>query len=329
MTVSKTLLLFALVAASGLSGCFGSGDDQAAMATYTAYDPATGQVLVDPATGRPVADVPVRFHPGSGDSGFGADFERRVLKAGIAEQINVTARATFHDTVARDRVFGPFPAINEASFRDFVQAFGEPTVGQVFDATALFPARVEAIKEPVTEVVQVPFRDPVTNETSQRDETRVVEAGIVTYRLTPENGQRDPVGVVGAVLVTYVEGDSITQILEPQVGAMFMVSPPRQGQGTPLDLAPGMYRTAGANSTHILYDFSQHTVEALFNQNVWIHAKLVSVSRAPATAPEGDNFGARKSPQLNPMTAPMPGAQGAAQEPAHDDHGHEDDGHTH
>ncbi len=318
MTVSKTLLLFALVAATGLSGCFGAGNTLQATMTYTAYDPDTGAVLVDDATGAPIAGVSITFHPGSGDSGFGTEFERQVMAAGVNQTVNVTTRADYVEQVGRERVFPSSSALVEVGYAEFVGALGEPTVGQTFDYSQLYPARVEVVNEPITEDAVVTETDPDTGETTERTETRVVQPGTVTFRVIPEPGQRDPVPAVGAVLITLVEGDQITQMLEPTVGAKFpiMASP----QGTPLGLAPGQYRTVGANETAILYEFSPHPSAMLLGRDVLIQATLTSVTSAAlgeAPPASGANFGARTSPQLN---APAVG-------PADAGHDHGDDGH--
>ncbi len=325
VTSSKTLLLFAIVAASALSGCFGSGETLEATAMISAFDPVTGEPIVDPATGQPISNVQIVFHPGTGDSGLGLAFERAVLKAGINQTVEVTTRASFTEQAARERVFGPAPAVLEAGYSEWTQALGEPTVGAVIQEDRIFPfpVRIEAVKPPVAEDVEVERTNPETNQTETVTESRVVEPGTVTYRYIPENGARTPVALVGGELVTYVEGDQITQVLEPTPGATFSVARPPPGQTAVLGLQPGYYRTVGANATHIFYEYGLIGVPALFDSDVSVHATLQSVTSTLAnpTPPAGPNYGVRDSPQLKQLPALPAGG--------HDHGDHDHGGHEH
>lgn len=286
------------IAALLASGCLGipeGAPDQGDVVTadWTAYDAETGtEVASGTADG---------FVLGSGESDLGLDFERHLIGVPAGETVSFVSESDpsrdFTEQITTDRVFGPHPLEVTVPRGDFTNFIGEPSLGQRFE---------------------VSFYDA---EVTQVTDTEV------TYRVLAEDGQRDPVAFIGATLVTTLnDDDTMTQTLDPDVGATFDIAQPSPfNPNTPLGLAPGAYRTAGADGDQIVYDYDPGMHAAIRDRAVRFEVTITSVEPAASSgAPDGD-YGRRDSPQL----LGDPSAARNTTDADHHDHGHADDGHTH
>ncbi len=250
-----------------VAGCAESPETQSLTEvtfSLTLRDPASGDIIIGNETGLPLENFTITALAGA-PSGLDAAFDARLAAASPGDVIEGTFQlADFSGEIGKEHTYGPSPAVSSIGRADFVAYIGEPEVGMVFAMPQYYNATVEAFD----------------NET-------------VTYRITPEPNQRDPVDAVGAILVTTVEGDNITQRLEPNVGSTFVIQPVPGAPG-PLGLVAGAYRSEGANETHILYSFQPIPLPQWVGKEVLVHAAVQTV-----------------------------------QEPAGDGAGHDHDGHTH
>lgn len=307
----RGLFVMAILLTASLTGCFGVPDGTIAngsVATiqFTALDPATLQPLVDPLTGSPAVDLVASFPVGSGQSGLGLAFEQALLgltaNATKRVQIEGNINEAFPEAATAERIFGPNPAQSAVPRQDFEAFVGQqPEVGMVFELT-FFDAVVEAV-----------------NDTE------------VTYRVTPEPGQQDPLPNVGATLVTTIDGDTITQTLEPMVGATFAIQAAPFGGSTPMNLAPGSYYVKGAEGSQLLFGHNPFTLNhAVLGRDVTYDVTVLAVQGGTAgeATPVDGNFGVRQSPIFDQSGDGHHGS--ATPRPPHDPPAHDpDDGHTH
>lgn len=272
--MNKSILLIALFVVP-LSGCLatpadaiGYGDTVQATATVT--DAETGEVLL--------SGQRLNFAVGQGTSGLGYEFERDLIGEPTDFQGTFTIRGDpslqWGRTVDVQAVYES-PLVQSIPREQFEQAFGEPVQGETFAPPSSF------------------FDYQVVS----------VDANVVQYRPLPEQGQRDPVPNVGAILVTRVEGDTLVQVLEPDVGATFRVLPPSPfNPQTPLGLQPGSYRTIGGDGETITYQHSPSTNPDLVGHDLIIQVTVQSVRPSQSTGqpePVDGNYGVRNSPYVN------------------------------
>ncbi len=289
-----------VTAAVLLSGCSSApaGIQEGDLVTVrvTVMDPATGATLLDNATGSAFAKRSLEFAVGTGMSGLGEAFEAALAGLGVNDTLNATFNlGDFSGEMARNHTFGPYPVVNSAPLDAFIQSIGEPEVGMEFEYPPFYKAVVEAI-----------------------DDDSVI------YRIMPEPGQRNPVAQVGAFLVTTVSGDNMTQALEPDVGATFIIMA-GPGGPTPLDLPAGSYRTVGATDTQILFAHHPGFLTDWVGRDVHILASVVSVSDPPTEA--ADSAGHEDDGHSHGESGHDGGHSHG--ESGHDDGHSHDDGHTH
>ncbi len=303
--MNKSVLLIALLLAP-LSGCLGVpagaiGPGANISAVVTVTDADSGETLI--------FSQGMNFEVGSGRSGLGFEFERALIgkssdyegtlvvrdDPSVAWRGPVTAQARFES-----------PLVQQISLGQFSQAFGTPVEGDVFSpANSFFDYQVVA-----------------------------VSGDLVSYMPLPEQGQRDHVPTVGAYLVTTVEGDTLVQTLEPDVGATFRVLPPSPfNPNTPLGLQPGSYRTIGGDGDTIQFEHSRVSNPDLAGRDLAIEVSIRTVQPGsnPLQEPFEGNYGMRSSTSVNGSPNPIPnfGPLSHDAAAAHDDHAeeHHDDGH--
>lgn len=258
-----------------LSGCLGVPDGagdvgDSVTVDWAAFDSITGTRLAG-ASG-------LTFVIGSGDSGLGAEVERAVIAQVPGETIRIQVELSSRATA--DAVFGPFDLELSVPRLDFERAIGAPSLNQTFQVS-FYDASVTAFDD-----------------------------AQVTYRVHAVDGQRDPVDFVGATLVTHVDGDQMTQELDPIVGATFTIQPSQTGE-TALGLAPGAYKSVGREGDQIVFDYIAGGNVDLIGVPVDLEVTVTSVRAANAAPPNLDNLGVRVSPQL-----------GGTPPEDHSDHGH-------
>lgn len=302
-SIFPTLIIALLLAP--LSGCLavpdgaiGHGDNVQAIATVTDAD--TGEVLL--------SSQRINFAVGQGTSGLGYEFERRLIGEADDFEGTITIRGDpsmqWGRTVDAQALYES-PLVQSIPQQQFVQTFGEPVAGENFAPPNSF------------------FDYLVVS----------ADGNVVQYRPLPADDQRDPVPNVGAILVTRVDGDTLVQILEPDMGATFRILPPSQfNPGTPLGLEPGSYRTVGGDGQTITYQHSSSTNPGLVGRDLIIQVTVQSVRQAQAPGPVepvDGNYGVRTSPYVNGVPSdhvdfgPLSGQETApAAEDDHDGHDH-------
>ncbi len=211
---------------ASLAGCtdgarLDSADD--ITVTVTLRDPATGNVIFENATGQPFENRTLTLRLGVDESPLGPAFMETLAKLRegdrLQRQLNL---GPFAGDVAGPRIHGPHGIVKTEHRLMFEAKYDvEAEPGLIFNAPPYYKARVDSI-----------------------------DGDYVTYRLVPEDGQRDAVDQVGCIMITYVDGDNMTQVLEPVVNATFVVAP---SAPAPLGLEPGSYLVLGSNETHLLF----------------------------------------------------------------------------
>lgn len=245
------------------------------------------------------------FVLGSGASGMGLGFERALR--GALQGENLTFAVTddpslgFRDVVEVDRALPPIQRHQDASRRDFEANVGPAFAGQQFPAFGVYTATVTGITT-----------DRVNFTIDLRD------ADLDGF---PDASQEDPVPSVGAILVSEASESQILRSLKPNVGATFTINPPSPANpSTPLGLAPGTYRTVGANDDSIEYSKSTSASADLIGKTVHFKATILRLVVGEHDAePVDGNYAARDAPYVNGdpdsvLDAPAVGGD--------DDHGH-------
>lgn len=311
--MNKSVLLIALLLAP-LSGCLGVpsgaiGPGASISAVVTVTDADSGETLM--------FSQGMNFDVGSGESGLGFEFERALIGKSDDYEGTIIIRddpsVEWQGPVSAQARYES-PLVQQIPIQQFSQAFGTPVEGETFSPpNSFFDYQVVA-----------------------------VSGQTVSYKPLPEQGQRDEVPTIGAFLVTSVEGDTLIQVLEPNVGATFRVIPPTPfNPNTPLGLAPGAYRTIGGDGASIQFEHSHVSDPNLAGRDLSIEVRVRTVQSGgdPLLEPFEGNYGMRDSTTVNGRANPTPDFGPLSSEspsPADGsddghDHGddHHDDGHDH
>lgn len=284
-------LLLAAALASGCTGLTGLPEGAADFGdTVTILYTAT----LDNGT-RVIENRTTSFILGTGASGLGLDFERRLRGHEAGANVSVTVRddasLKYGSSATAPREIPSMQRNQSTNRAGLEEDLGPASVGMTFRAYGVYTARVTSVSQ-----------------------------DRVNFTIEVEGEQRDDLPAVGAVLVSRISGGQVTRRLDPDEGATFTIAPPSfRNPQTPLGLAAGSYRTEGATDTAIVYSYSNAADSALLGATVRYEATILRLQAGEERGiePVDGNYAARRSPHLNGDAESFLGRDDAGTDHAH------------